>query len=381
MFRETFHKLHQTAKTRNSGIVLQLVWLTAIALGFSMSGAAQSSSSTSPAFTAAEGAFAPLTGQVTNNVLVFDFSRSDITPVIPNATGAKPNLVFNGNVRFWANSGTTNSSTASSSSSSSTNPVIMTAEIPLLTTEVPQVVKSLDSSGLFITISAIHNHILESNPPSIFMHLEASGDATKLATAVVTALKLTAIDLSPTTPQTTLANLNTVQIESLLGATGMARDGVYEVEIPRTETISECVTIAVAADSSLSTSSSASGGYSAVSNAVGKCLATPFTRTSAGGITVPPVLGAVSEVAIQPTSSSSAIVAGELALLPTEIEPTMHFLESTGNFQFSGVHNHFVFMAPQLFFVHFTAVGNPATISTQIRQAISANRLLAGQQP
>jgi hypothetical protein len=93
-------------------------------------------------------------------------------------------------------------------------------------------------------------------------------------------------------------------------------------------------------------------------------------------------LVAFSEVDIQPTSggtssggsaTSGAIVAGELALLPTEIEPTIHSLLQAG-FDIGAVHNHTVFIAPGLTFVHFSATGNPTMLTQQIQAAITAGR-------
>jgi hypothetical protein len=126
---------------------------------------------------------------------------------------------------------------------------------------------------------------------------------------------------------------------------------------------------------------------------VGACLANGFNTAvgasgtttasgSAAGAQIPAQLAAFSEIDIQPSSSgassggsatSSAIVTGELALLPTEIEPTIHSLIQTG-FDISAVHNHTVFIAPGLTFVHFSATGDPTMLTQQIQAAITAGR-------
>ena len=65
----------------------------------------------------------------------------------------------------------------------------ITGDFVLLGSEVNPVIKSLSQSG--ITVTSLHNHLLDENPRLFFMHFWANDDAAKLARGLKAALDLT----------------------------------------------------------------------------------------------------------------------------------------------------------------------------------------------
>ena len=62
----------------------------------------------------------------------------------------------------------------------------MTAELPLIESELPGVLSSLENAGFQTT--AIHNHAINERPKLIFLHVQGTGDATALAEAIRSAI-------------------------------------------------------------------------------------------------------------------------------------------------------------------------------------------------
>src|SRR5215813_12997749 len=62
-------------------------------------------------------------------------------------------------------------------------------DLVLMDSEVGPVMQKLSDSGIEIT--ALHNHLIRSTPPVMYMHIGGHGDAAKMATAIRDALALT----------------------------------------------------------------------------------------------------------------------------------------------------------------------------------------------
>lgn len=75
------------------------------------------------------------------------------------------------------------------------NTAMVMGDLVLTQDEVNPVMSRLLESGL--TITALHNHLLRSSPGTMYMHVHGSGDATKLATALRSALALSRTPLTP----------------------------------------------------------------------------------------------------------------------------------------------------------------------------------------
>ena len=100
-------------------------------------------------------------------------------------------------------------------------------------------------SGLFrggLEVTAVHNHLNEMSPHVMYMHYTGHGDAVQLATALRQALAASGTPLGGAATAAALVGpgLDAKAIEQALGRSG--RDiggGVFQVTVPRAETITE----------------------------------------------------------------------------------------------------------------------------------------------
>src|SRR3954452_24496676 len=110
-------------------------------------------------------------------------------------------------------------------------------DLVLLQEEVNPVMKKLIEQGMEVT--AIHNHLLRSQPAVMYMHYQGHGDAGKLAAAVRSALEQSKTPLeAPAKPASApQIDLDTPTIEKTLGAKGTNNSGILAFNIPRAEKI------------------------------------------------------------------------------------------------------------------------------------------------
>src|SRR5712672_2409274 len=113
-------------------------------------------------------------------------------------------------------------------------------DLVLLHEEVNPVMKKLVEGGIEIT--ALHNHLLRSSPATMYMHFYGRGDPVKLAAALRAGLAESQTPLAapapPGSPPPPL-DIDTAAIDRTLGAKGNVNSGVYAVNIPRADTITE----------------------------------------------------------------------------------------------------------------------------------------------
>src|SRR4029453_13399607 len=114
-------------------------------------------------------------------------------------------------------------------------------DLVLLDQEVPAVMSGLFAGGLEVT--AVHNHLNEMTPHVLYMHYGGHGDAVQLARALRQALSAsgTPLGTAPATAAPTSGpTLDTKAIEQALGRSGRdVGSGVFQVTVPRAETITE----------------------------------------------------------------------------------------------------------------------------------------------
>src|SRR5437016_5375633 len=121
-------------------------------------------------------------------------------------------------------------------------------DLVLLDQEIPAVMSGLFAGGIEVT--AVHNHLNEMSPHTMYMHYSGHGDAVQMARALRQALSASGTPLggpapsaAPPAPAPAPASgpaLDTKAIEQALGRSG--RDvggGVFQVTVPRAETITE----------------------------------------------------------------------------------------------------------------------------------------------
>src|SRR5215208_7445156 len=103
--------------------------------------------------------------------------------------------------------------------------VMVMGDLVLLDEEVNPVMSALFEGGLSVT--GLHNHLNEVSPHVMYMHYAGMGDPVQLATALRHALAAsrTPLDDGPAAPPPTTSELDTVQIERILGRSGRLQGG------------------------------------------------------------------------------------------------------------------------------------------------------------
>jgi hypothetical protein len=202
-------------------------------------------------------------------------------------------------------------------------------DLVLLETEINSVMAKLIEGGLDIT--AVHNHLLRANPATFYMHVGGHGDPVKLATAIHDALAVSKTPLAaPQPPPTPPAiDLNTAQLDEIIGAKGNGVGGVYQFGVPRRDAITEA----------------------------GAAL------TPAGP------LGVAIAINFQPTGGGKAAITGDFVLTEKEVNPVLRTLRENG-IEVTALHSHMLDEQPRLFFMHFWANDDAAKLARGLRAAI-----------
>jgi hypothetical protein len=202
-------------------------------------------------------------------------------------------------------------------------------DLVLTADEVNPVMKRLAEGGIEIT--AVHNHLLRAEPTTIYMHVSGEGDAVKLAAALHAGLleSMTPLSNSPGAPAPApgSVDLDTASIDDALGHKGKLNGGVYQVSIPRAETVRD------------------------------------------GGMEVPESMGSAIAINFQPTGKGKAAVTGDFVLVASEVNPVLRALRENG-IEVTALHNHMIEDEPRLFFMHFWADDEVAKLVTGLREAL-----------
>jgi hypothetical protein len=208
-----------------------------------------------------------------------------------------------------------------------TDGAIAMGDLVLLDTEVARVMSRLQESGIEQT--AIHHHLLRESPRIVYMHVHAHGDAVKIAEGFKAAIGLTGTPAAiPATAATTQEiGIDTAAIAKALGVTGRMNGGVYQLSVPRTETIRD------------------------------------------GGIELPAVMGIATAINFQPTAGGKAAITGDFVLLASEVNPVMRSLRRNG-IEVTSLHNHLLNDDPRLFFMHFWANDDALKLAKGLREAL-----------
>src|SRR5207247_7771499 len=153
---------------------------------------------------------------VSGDVHRYGFPRSDLSVTLDGVT-IRPALALGGWVAFKPAHGG----------------AMAMGDLVLLETEINPVMAKLIENGVEIT--AVHNHVLRGNPATFYMHIGGQGDPVKLATAIRTALAESKTPLAPpAAPASPPAiDLDTAQLDQIIGVKGQANGGVYQFGVPR----------------------------------------------------------------------------------------------------------------------------------------------------
>jgi Domain of Unknown Function (DUF1259) len=242
----------------------------------------------------------------------YGFPRTDLTVTLDGVT-IKPALALGGWVAFKpAHDG-----------------VMVMGDLVLLDSEINPVMAKMIVNGLEIT--AVHNHLLRASPETFYMHVAGHGDPVKLATAIREALaesKTPLTGAAPTSPPPAV-DLDTAQLDQIIGVKGQANGGVYQFNVPRRDPITE------------------------------------------DGMQLSPVgpMGVAIGINFQPTGGGRAAITGDFVLTGEEVNPVIMALRTHG-IEVTALHSHMLDEQPRLFFMHFWANDDAIKLAEGLRAAL-----------
>jgi hypothetical protein len=256
-------------------------------------------------------------GNQPGGVYKFSFPRSDLRIVV-DGVEIKPAFALGSWVAFQP----------------AGSEAMVMGDLVLKDTEISAVMKRLIDGG--IQISAVHNHLLRTSEPIVYVHIAGHGGPTVLAQTIRAALELTKTPLTQSTasPPPPPA-LDTADIETVLGFKGTANGGVYQFSIPRAETISD------------------------------------------EGMTIPPAMGTAIGINFQPTSDGKAAITGDFVLLGKEVNPVLKALRDHG-IEVTALHSHMIDDSPHLYFMHFWANDDAKKLAQGLRAALDLANVKRG---
>jgi hypothetical protein len=249
---------------------------------------------------------------VSGDVHRYGFPRTDLTVTL-DGVAIKPALALGGWVAFKPAHGG----------------AMVMGDLVLLETEINPVMLKLIGGGLEIT--AVHNHLLRANPATFYMHVGGHGDPAKMAAVIHDALNTSKTPLA--TPAAAgpapAVDLDTAQLDQLIGAKGQTNGGVYQFGVPRRDPVTE------------------------------------------GGMQIAPAgpMGLATGINFQPTGGGKAAITGDFVLSGDEVNPVINALRTNG-IEVTAVHSHMLDEQPRLFFLHFWANDDAIKLARGLRAAL-----------
>lgn len=261
-----------------------------------------------------DAAFGKKPAAVAGDVHRYGFPRTDLNVTVDGVT-IKPALALGGWVALKPAHGG----------------VMAMGDLVLLETEITPVLTKLIEGGLEIT--AIHNHVLRGSPATFYMHVGGHGDAVQVATAIRNALAESKTPLAPATTGTSAPppaiDLDTAQLDQIIGVKGQANGGVYQFGVPRRDPVTE------------------------------------------GGMKLEPVgpMGVATAIGFQPTGGGKAAITGDFVMTGEEVNPVIKALRASG-IEITALHSHMLNEQPRLYFMHFWANDDALKLAKGLRAAI-----------
>jgi Domain of Unknown Function (DUF1259) len=249
---------------------------------------------------------------VTGDVHRYGFPRSDLAVTL-DGVSIKPAFALGGWIALKPMHGQ----------------AMVMGDLVLLESEVNPVMLKLMEGGLEIT--AVHNHLLRASPATFYMHVGGHGDPVKMANAIHDALGVSKTPLAappPASPPPAI-ELDTAQLDQIIGAKGQANGGVYQFGVPRRDPITE------------------------------------------GGMQLTPSgpLGVSTAINFQPTGGGKAAITGDFVLIGDEVNPVIKALRENG-IEMTALHSHMLDEQPRLYFMHFWANDDAVKLAKGLRAAL-----------
>lgn len=209
---------------------------------------------------------------------------------------------------------------------------VVMGDLPLLESEVNPVMSALLDNGLQVT--ALHNHFFYMDPMLYFMHIHGHGSAMELAKKLKPALDLIGKEqhmgsdreLGP--PQGVVAgSMDTERLDHIVGAKGDKMGDVFKFTIGRKDLHVTDMGAVINARMGLNTWAAFFG------------------------------------------SDSDAVVAGDVAMVPRELNDVLKTLRSH-NIEVVAIHQHMIDTKPQIIFLHYWGRGKASDLATTFRAVL-----------
>jgi hypothetical protein len=205
------------------------------------------------------------------------------------------------------------------------NAMVM-GDLVLTEDEINPVMSKMLEGGIAVT--ALHNHLLRTQPAIFYMHVDGHGDPVTMATALHNAIAASHIPpAAPATAAATKPDIDVDQVEQVIGRKGNVAGGVLQFGIPRGDAISD------------------------------------------EGMAVPPAMGTATGVNFQPTGGGKAAITGDFVLEASEVQPVLTTLRGAG-IEVTALHSHMINDQPRAFFMHFWANDDAVKLAHGIRAAL-----------
>ena len=211
-------------------------------------------------------------------------------------------------------------------------------DLVLTEAEINPVMAKLIGEGIEVT--AVHNHLLRASPATFYMHVDAHGDAVKIAESIRAELALskTPMQAAPPASPPPPVDLDTAKLDEAIGVKGRANGGVYGFTVPRADTVKE------------------------------------------DGMAVPAALGSAIAINFEPTGGGKAAITGDFVALGKEVNPLITSLRTSG-IEVTAIHNHMLNDEPRMFFIHFWANDDAQKLAKSLRGALDTMNVAKAKKP
>jgi len=208
---------------------------------------------------------------------------------------------------------------------------VLMGDLVLTQDEVNPVMSAVLGQGLDVT--ALHNHFFWESPRLFYMHVHGHGAAADLARRIKPALDVIGKVGTKTEPATTIAStvsagvLDTAKLAAIIGTAGEQNGQVYKITIGRPDLKLQEMGAAINARMGLNTWAAFFG------------------------------------------SDAAAVVAGDVAMVDTEVTPVLKALRANG-IDIVAIHHHMTATQPTVIFLHYWGQGPAEKLAVAVRAAV-----------
>ena len=254
-------------------------------------------------------------GDYKANVLKINIPRNDVSVTVANVKTPTP-FGFGGWVAMTKGTGGMD---------------VMMGDLVLTQDEVNPVMSALLDNGIDVT--AVHNHFFWDEPRMFYMHVHAHGKPADLARKVKPALELIGKGASrpaaaPATPAAASATtIDTAKLAQIVGTPGEQSGAVYKITIGRDD-----------------------------------------LKLTEMGATINARMGLNTWAAFVGTNDNAAI-AGDVAMLASEVQPVLKALRKNG-IDVVAIHHHMTGTQPTIYFLHYWGTGPAEKLAIGFKAAL-----------